>query len=76
VHLESLDLSAIVDDELEEELVDRLEVRPGRVRKGFFLHYERGTSSMPIPSPGSPCFLRTGRGRKMFFSIMLMTRSR
>ncbi len=34
------------------------------------------TSSMPTPSPGSPAFFKMGRGRKIFFSIMLMTKSR
>ena len=76
VHLQSFDVGAIVDDELQEELVDGLEVRPCGVREGFFLHDNKFTYSMPMPSPGRPCFLRTGRGRKMFFSIMLMTRSR
>ena len=34
------------------------------------------TSSIPTPSPGSPAFLRIGRGLNIFFSIMLITRSR
>jgi hypothetical protein len=76
VDLESLDIRSIVDDELQEELINRLKMRPGRVRQSFFLNSKRFTSSMPIPSPGRPCFLRTGRGRKIFFSTMLMTRSR
>ncbi len=74
--LQSLDVSSVVNDQLEEKFVDGLEVRPGRVGQSFFLNNRIGTSSMPMPSPGRPCFLRTGRGRKMFFSIMLMTRSR
>lgn len=35
--LQSLDVCSVVDDELEEELVDGLEVRPGGVGEGFFL---------------------------------------
>lgn len=31
VHLESLDICTIIDDELQEELVDGLEVEPGWV---------------------------------------------
>ena len=34
---ESLDICSIIDDELEEELVDRLEVGPGGVSQCFFL---------------------------------------
>lgn len=76
MNLQSFNISAIIDNQLKEEFIDRLEMRPGGIGKGFFLHINKFTSSMPIPSPGSPCFLRTGRGLKMFFSIMLMTRSR
>lgn len=76
VYLEGLHISAIIDDELEEELVDGLQVEPGWVGKRFFLRENKVTSSIPTPSPGRPCFLRTGSGLKMFFSIMLMTRSR
>lgn len=38
VHFQSLDICSVVDDELKEELVDWLEMRPGWVGKGFFLH--------------------------------------
>lgn len=76
VHLQSLDVCAVVDDQLQEELVNRLKVWPRRVSQGLFLHKYQNTSSMPMPSPGSPCFLSTGSGLKMFFSTMLMTRSR
>ena len=76
VYLKGLHISTIIDDELEEELVDGLQVEPGWVGKCLFLHENKVTSSIPTPSPGRPCFLRTGSGLKMFFSIMLMTRSR
>ena len=76
MNLQSLHISTIIDNELKEEFIDRLEVRPSGIRECLFLHYVKITSSIPTPSPGSPCFLRTGRGLKMFFSIMLMTRSR
>lgn len=76
VHLQGLDVSAIIDDQLQEEFIDGLKVGPSRIGKRFFLNTTSLTSSMPIPSPGSPCFLRMGSGRKMFFSTMLMTRSR
>jgi len=67
VHFQSLDVSSVVDNQLKEELIDRLEVGPSWVRESFFLHYNNFTSSIPMPSPGSPCFLSTGRGLKMFF---------
>ncbi len=73
--LECLDVSSFVDDELQEELVDGLEVRPGGIHKYFILNKRCATSSIPTPSPGGPAFLRTGSGRKMFFSIISMTRS-
>jgi hypothetical protein len=76
VHLKRFDIRAIVDNELEEELIDWLQVRPSGVRQCFFLNRCFVTSSIPIPSPGRPCFFRTGRGLKMFFSIMLITRSK
>ncbi len=76
VDFKGLDVSTIVDNQLQEELINRLKVRPGRISQSFFLNSKIFTSSIPIPSPGRPCFLRTGRGRKIFFSTMLITRSR
>jgi hypothetical protein len=77
VHLQSLDIGSIIDDQLQEEFVNWLQVRPCRVDQKFLLRFtKRLTSSMPTPSPGKPAFFKMGSGLKMFFSIMLMTRSR
>ena len=38
VHLQSLDVCAVVDDQLQEELVNWLKMWPSRVSQGLFLH--------------------------------------
>lgn len=77
MYFQGLDIRAVIDDQLEEELVHRLEVRPGGVHEKLLLILlVESTSSMPTPSPGRPAFFKMGNGLKMFFSIMLMTRSK
>ena len=77
MNFERLDISAVVDDQLQEEFVDWLEMWPGWIYQELFLLLVKYvTSSMPTPSPGRPAFLRMGKGLKIFFSIILMTRSR
>ena len=62
-------LRGLVHNQLQEEVVDRLQVRPGGSISGS------SRASTPV-SAGAPPFLRMGRGRKMFLTIISITRSR
>lgn len=55
VNLKGLDVSAIIDDQLKEELVDRLQMRPSWVRQCLFLLHVHAL-------PGKTLLLENGEG--------------
>lgn len=75
-HLQGLDIGSLVHDQLKEELVHRLQMRPGGIHELLPLDSIFTSSSSPPISPLAVYFFRIGSGLKMFFSIISMIKSR
>jgi len=71
IYFEGFDIRLLIDDQLEEVFVNWLEMGPGGVEELGLIMVGTSSSSIPI-SPFVACFLSMGRGRKIFFSIILM----